>query len=100
MSAYEDLRELFLVEMPRREAIDLILRALPIKMKQAISYYLAAPSGTAPWPTTFYRCPTTYVDFYSPLTDQNGHQTWERCEGDRCLWLERERGNAVFYVLC
>lgn len=88
MSAYEELRELFLAEMPRREAIDLILRMLPIKMKQAISDYLEPPSGNAMWPTTVYRCPTTYVDFYSPLNNKNGHQTWERCEGDCCLRLE------------
>ena len=47
-----------------------MLRALPAKMKQAISNYLAAPVGS--------------VALYQPIIDQAGHRTWQACGGPSC----------------
>jgi hypothetical protein len=70
MMTYKELCKAFFDELPRREAIDRMLRELPAKMAQAISDHLGAPNGC--------------VGLYQPVADQMGHRTWQPCESD-CL---------------
>jgi hypothetical protein len=75
MTAYKELCKAFFTELPRREAIDRMLRELPAKMAQAISDYLAAPSG--------------YVEPCKTAIDRVGRRTWQRCEDD-CLQADSD----------
>ena len=71
MTTYQDYCKALLDEAPRREAIDRMLRVLPVKMAQAISDYLAAPDGC--------------VGLYQCVVDAEGHRTWQRCQAADCL---------------
>jgi hypothetical protein len=75
MTTYSELRAAFLNEVPRRAAVDKMLRELPAKMVQAISDYLRTPSGT--------------VGLCCPVFDQMGHRTWQACENDY-LGIDRD----------
>lgn len=75
MVTYDELCKTFLKEVPRREAIDQMLRELPAKMAQAISESLGAPNGT--------------VGLCRRVIDQMGHQMWEACEND-CLQTDQD----------
>jgi hypothetical protein len=90
MTGYKELCNVFFEEEPRRIAIERILRELPMTMRQAISDYLAAPTGIAAMPTILFDCQTLYVDLYRPLIDKFGARTWERCEVDHNLWFDHD----------
>jgi hypothetical protein len=90
MTRYKELCEEFSKEELRQVAIDRILRELPVNMKQAITEYLAAPTGIAAMPTVVYGCETSYVDLYRPTIDESGPQTRTRGDVDNCLCLDRE----------
>jgi len=90
LSAYEELCELFFKEDPHRAAIDRMIRELPVRMREAISDYIAAPAGIAVMPTIVFGRHTAYVDFYRPLVGHSGGQIWERCDPDHCLGLDLE----------
>jgi len=89
MTRYEDLCQAWLKEEPRRLAIDRILRELPMRMRDAITAYLAPPSGIAQMPTTMYREQTAFVELYSPVSDQIGTTTWERCGAGQSMRPDR-----------
>jgi hypothetical protein len=85
MTGYEDFCQLWFDEQPRRDAIDRMLRELPMKMAQAISDHLAARRGPAKLPSALYHKSMGYVGLYWPVFDENGGQRWEPCEFDRYL---------------
>lgn len=76
MTKYREFWKAFSDEAPRREVIDRILRELPMKMAQAISDYLAAPSGSI----GLFRC----------VVDNNGHRRWVLCGVTDCLQTDRD----------
>lgn len=90
MTRYDDLCDAYFEWEPRAIVKDQIIRELPLKMREAIKDYLAAPEGAAPFPTMIYNTPTLYVDFYRREFDHNGARKHERCGPDHCVQIERD----------
>jgi hypothetical protein len=54
LSPYEEFCKQIFKEGPRRSAIDRVVRERPVRMRQAIGDYIAAPAAIAGTPTIIF----------------------------------------------
>jgi hypothetical protein len=64
--------------MPRREAVDRLIREMPQKMKEALVEQLDAPKGLSHHASDWFQESTEYVDFYRPILRDDGSRWWDR----------------------
>jgi hypothetical protein len=91
MTGYEELCQAYFATEPRRLAIEVTVREMPRKVRQALTNYLEVPAEHAVFPTIFAGGhPTPYVEIYRSRFDQNGERTWELCPQGENLQLDRD----------